>query len=99
MRGALSFDENKDLLDQELSAWGEMQSTDEEPCYKESDIEDERDAAFFRGVKAAMDSVCTDLDNLVEDGELSQDTSDYLQVLMAGELAMYLYSILDNQEE
>lgn len=99
MRCALSYDENKDLIDQKLSAWGEMQSLEEDPAYKEEDIKDEKEAAFFKGVKMAMDSVCHDLENLVEEEKISEEASDELQALMAGELAMHLFSILDNQEE
>lgn len=99
MRCALCFDEEKELIDQSLSAWGEMQSLDEDPCYKEEDIKDEKDSAFFRGVKAAMDSVCVDLDNAVEDEMISEEASEHLQLLMSGKLAMHLFSILDNQEE
>ena len=99
MRCALSFDENKDFAAQNLAAWGEMQSTSEEPSYREEDIRDKWDMAFFRGVKVAMDSVSIDLINLVEDGELTQNTADYLLSLISGELAMHLFSILDNQEE
>lgn len=35
MRCALSFDEDKSLIDQKVSSWGEMQSMKEEPAYKE----------------------------------------------------------------
>lgn len=42
MRCALSFDEDKDLIDQKVAAWGEMQSLKEEPCYREEDIADGR---------------------------------------------------------
>lgn len=35
MRCALSFDENKELMDQKVAAWGEMQSLEEDPVYKE----------------------------------------------------------------
>lgn len=99
MRCALSFDENKELINQKVAAWGEMQSLEEDPAYKEEDIKDEKEAAFFRGIKTAMDSVCHDLENLVEEEEISEEASDELQALMAGELAMQLFSILDNQEE
>lgn len=99
MRCALSFDENKDLTEQKLSAWGEMQSLKEEPAYKEEDIADDEDKAFFRGVKAAMDAVSIDLENAVVDEIISEDANEHLQTLISGELAMHLFSILDNQEE
>lgn len=99
MRCALSFDENKELIDQKLAAWGEMQSLEEDPAYKEEDIKDEKEAEYFRGFKAAFDVVCKDLESLVEDEDISEEASDEFQAIMAGELAMQLFSILDNQEE
>lgn len=99
MRCALSFDENKELIDQKLAAWGEQQSLEEDPAYKEEDIKGEKEAAYFRGFKAAVDEVCHDLEALVDDEIISEEASDHLQALMAGELAMQLFSILDYQEE
>jgi len=99
MRCALSFDENKDLIEQNLAAWGEMQSLKDEPAYKEEEITDNEDKAFFRGVKMAMDAVIVDLENAVVDEIISKDANEHLQSLIAGELAMHLFSILDNQEE
>lgn len=99
MRCALSFDENKELIDQKLSAWGEMQSLEEDPAYKEEDIKDEKEREHFLGYKMACDEICKDIDNLVEDGMMSEEASDHLQALMAGSIAMQLFSILDNQEE
>ena len=99
MRCALSYDENKDLIDQKLSAWGEMQSLEEDPVYKEEDIKDEKEREYFLGYKMACDEICKDIDNLVEDEMMSEEASDHLQALMAGSIAMQLFSILDNQEE
>lgn len=99
MRCALSFDKNKDLVEQKLSAWGEMQSLEEEPAYKEEDIKDEKEKEYFAGYKMACDKFCMDLDNMVEDEMISKEASDHLQALMAGSLAMQLFSILDYQEE
>ena len=99
MRCALSYDENKELSEQSLSAWGEMQSLDEDPGYKEADIASEKERAYFKGFKAACDSVCHDLDALVDDEEISEEASGNIQALMAGELAMQLFSILDYQED
>lgn len=99
MRCALSYDKSKDLIDQKLSAWGEMQSLEEEPAYKEEDIKDEKEKEHFAGYKMACDEFCKDLDNCVEDEMISEEASDFLQALMAGSLAMQLFSILDNQEE
>lgn len=99
MRCALSFDENKELIDQKLSAWGEMQHLEEDPAYKEEDIKDEKEKEYFFGYKMACDEFCKDLDNLVEEEMISEEASDHLQALMAGSIAMQLFSILDNQEE
>lgn len=99
MRCALSYDESKDLIDQKLSAWGEMQSLEEEPAYKEEDIKDEKEKECFAGYKMACDEFCKDLDNCVKDEMISEEASDHLQTLMVGSLAMQLFSILDNQEE
>ncbi|MBO4819120.1 MAG: hypothetical protein J5528_03170 [Firmicutes bacterium] len=99
MRCALSFDENKDLIEQKLSAWGEMQSLEEDPAYKEEDIKDEKQKEYFIGYKMACDEFCKDLDNMVEDEMISEEASDHLQALIAGSLAMQLFSILDYQEE
>lgn len=97
MRCAVDFDENKALFDQEIKAWGEMQSLEEEPCYKESDIKDEREKEFFNGYKFAFDTVCNLLESSVFDETISEDVSEHLQICMSGELAMMLFSILDNQ--
>ncbi|MCR4739167.1 MAG: hypothetical protein K5886_02770 [Lachnospiraceae bacterium] len=99
MRCALSYDKNKDLIDQKLSAWGEMQSLEEDPAYKEEDIKDEKEREYFLGYKMACDEICKDIDNIVEDEMMSEEASDHLQALMAGSIAMQLFSILDNQEE
>lgn len=99
MRCALSFDENKDLTEQKLSAWGEMQSLEEDPGYKEEDIKDEKQKEYFFGYKMACDEFCKNLDNAVEDEMISDEASEHLQALMSGELAMQLFSILDYQEE
>jgi hypothetical protein len=98
MRCALSFDENTALYEQKVKAWGELQSLDDEPAYKEDDIVNEYDKAFFRGVKTAFDYVCNELDEMVELGELAENTSHYIQSGMSGELCMHLFSIIDNQE-
>lgn len=99
MRCALSFDENKDLIYQKVAAWGEMQPLSEEPCYREEDIGGERQQAFFTGYKAAMSAVYNDIKLLAEDGEITENASLSLQRLMAGRIAMLLFSILDIQEE
>ncbi len=113
MRCALQFDEHKDLSNQMLSAWGEMQSLKEDPAYKEEDIKDARDRGFMKGYKAALDDVFNNLENNMDaymdiDGsstlgkirkEIVEEVASALSKLAAGELAMQLFSILDNQEE
>ena len=99
MRCALRFDENKELMDQKVAAWGEMQSLEEDPAYKEEDIKDEKEREYFLGYKMACDEICKDIDNLVEDEMMSEEASDHLRALMAGSIAMHLFSILDNQEK
>lgn len=97
MRCAIDFDENKPLMEQEVRTWGEMQSLEEEPGYKESDIKDVKDKMYFMGYKAALDDVCNVLDNFVVDGELDEETSFDIQRWLSGELCMNLFSILDNE--
>lgn len=99
MRCALSFDEDKSLIEQKVSAWGEMQSLKEEPAYKEEDIKDKEDAEFFRGYKSAVDEACNLLDTMVEDEELTEDVSEHLQRCLAGSIVELLFSILDYEEE
>ena len=99
MRCALKWDEEKDLIDQKLSAWGEMQSLTEEPHYKEDDIKNEKDKEFFFGFKMAFDFVCNILDNMVSDEEITEEISEEIQKYFPGELAMQLFSILDHQPQ
>lgn len=100
MRCALSFDENKSFINQELCAWGEMQSTKEEPAYKESDIHKERDKGFYLGCKAMADEVNVIIDGI--DDQLTEEQKgcfEYIRDCIMGELAMQLFVILDNQED
>lgn len=99
MRCAIYFDESKPLVEQEVMAWGEMQSLDEEPSYKESDIKDEAEKKRFEGYKKGFDDVCTDLENLVSDGVISEYQSGEIQNRMCSDLGMALFSILDNEIE
>ena len=98
MRCALSFNEDERLYDQEVSAWGEMQSMNEEPSYKESDIADPGDKRLFEGMKWMIDEVYSDLECMEDDGMITEEASEHLQALMSGNLAMMLFSILDRQE-
>lgn len=99
MRCALSFDEARDLTDQNLSAWGELQSLDEPPAYREEDIKGEYEKETFFGYKMACDNTMMILKDLVEDEEMSEQASDHFQACMFGDLASQLVGILDNQEE
>lgn len=97
MRCALDYDENKLFTEQNVNAWGELQSVKEEPAYKEEDIKDRYDKGFFRGYKAALDQIRTELDLLVEDGLSATEIFDEVQIYMDGDLCMLLFSILDEQ--
>lgn len=113
MRCALKFDEDKNLSEQMLSAWGEMQSLKEDPAYKEENIKDGKDRGFMEGYKAALDDVFNNLENNMDAfmdidesntlgkirKEIVEEVTAALSELAAGELAMQLFSILDNQEE
>lgn len=99
MRCAIQFDEDKPLIEQNVNAWSEMQSLDEEPAYREENIKSVEDKEFFRGYKFAMDDVCKILDNFVVDNELTNKVSEEIQRWMSGDLCMHLFSILDNQPE
>lgn len=97
MRCAIDFDENKPLREQEIKAWGELQSLKEEPAYKESDIKNDKSKNFFLGVKYAFDEVRTALDNLEEYEELNEDQNKIIQAHMSGSLCEILFSILDEE--
>lgn len=97
MRCALKFDEKVSLSVQKLSAWGEMQSLDEDPEYREEDIEDEKMAEWFRGYKYAIDDVCTDLENAVEEGIITKEALEELESYFSGQVCTALFSILDEE--
>lgn len=97
MRCAIDFDETKPLQEQLVNAWGELQILTEEPGYKEEDIKEKSARDFFYGYKCAFDDFCTVISNLVEDGDVSEELSDEIQMRMGGELCMQLFSILDNE--
>lgn len=99
MRCALDFDENLPLAKQNLRAWSEMQSLDDEPAYKETDIKDSNSKSFMFGYKSAMDDVCKVLDNFVEDGNLARNTSAEIQTWLSSELCMQLFTILDDEPD
>lgn len=99
MRCAIWFDESKALWDQEIAAWGEMQSFEEKPSYREKDIKGELERGFFKGCKVMAEEVCTMVGNMYEDGEIGANAADYIRESMHGELVMQLFSILDNQED
>lgn len=97
MRCALCWNEDKALADQSVSAWGELQSLKETPSYKEADIRDSGDRRYFHGYKAAIDDVVTDVEELKEGNEISDETYEWLMHVLAGKVAMLLFSILDSQ--
>ncbi len=97
MRCAMDFDENKKLSDQNVAAWGENQSLQEEPAYKEEDIKHEESKEFFRGYKMALDDMCKELEFEVGEGIISNRQSDMTQALVCSDLCMLLFSILDNE--
>lgn len=99
MRCAVDFDENIPLYDQEIKAWGELQSLTEEPGYRERDIKEVEDQEFFKGFKFAFDSVCNTLDNLAFDGTIKTYQQEEIERFMSGALCEMLFSILDNQED
>ena len=93
MRCALSYDDNKTFSSQKVSAWGEMQSLSEEPCYKEEDIESITDKEYLIGYKMAMDDISAML------YEIEDEERELLERAISGGIAMQLFSILDKQEE
>lgn len=97
MRCAVYFEEEKPLAEQEIKAWGEMQSLDEEPEYKESDIKSEYDKAFLHGYKCAFDDVCNILYCLKLEKVIKKKHRNAIELRMSGDLCMQLFSILDNQ--
>ena len=99
MRCALDFDENKPLYDQEIAAWGEMQSLKEKPAYKESDIKDKMQKAFFIGCKYMAESIACHVENMQEIGQLDEYQVESIELNIQSELAMHLFSILDEQCE
>lgn len=94
MRCALSFNDNKTLVNQDVSAWGEMQALSEEPSYKEQDIKSNGDKDYLLGYKMAMDDVLASLEAIEDEEE-----RDYLKRVVYGDVAMQLFSILDRQGE
>ena len=99
MRCAIDFDENKELLNQNVNGWGEFQSLVEEPSYREEEIKSVENKEFFRGYKMALDDVCRNLEILVDDEVISQEASDEMQAYLSGDLWELLISILDNEVE
>ncbi|MCF0260645.1 MAG: hypothetical protein HUJ54_12375 [Erysipelotrichaceae bacterium] len=107
MRCAVYIDENKDLISQNVKAWGELQSLNEEPCYREEDIKSAVDKAEFAGYKMALDDVIasaedlTDLADAAAYGCLSSGLKRFVEDIKDrcyGNLCMLLFSIIDNQD-
>ena len=99
MRCAIDFDENKELLNQNVNGWGEFQSLVEEPSYREEEIKSVENKEFFRGYKMALADVSRNLEILVDDEVISQEASDEMQAYLSGDLWELLISILDNEVE
>lgn len=97
MRCAIDFDENKPLMDQNIRAWGEMQSLDEEPAYKEEDITDKRDKDYLFGYKCAFDDADSILNYFVAAELITEEQLEEIERHMCGYLCMMLFSILDEQ--
>lgn len=97
MRCILEFDENKDLIEQNVAAYSAMQPLSEPPVYKEEDIKDPKSKEFFRGYKFAIDDVCRTIENMVFDGELKKKKMLMIEDYMQGDIVMLLWSILDGE--
>ena len=99
MRCALSVDRSKTLREQQVEAWGEMQSTREDPAYKEADIKGVEDREYFNGYKSAMDDALGLLEVMKTDDEISGGSVEEFRMMMESNICMNLFSILDHQEE
>ena len=99
MRCAISYDDEKHLMEQDVNAFSEMQSLQEAPAYREADITEEGDKEFFRGYKMAVDDLHKNIANLIEDEELTEEQGKELKRYMDGDLCMLLFSILDNYSD
>lgn len=102
MRCALKYDDEKMFGEQVVEAWGEMQSLNEQPIYKESEL-NKANALYFHGYKNAIDDAFNTLQFMIEE-EFDEDTDrdDFLEAVkasLAAEICMNLFSILDGQEE
>lgn len=95
----LKFNENETLSDQNLSAWGLNQSTDEEPAYREEDIKSEKDRAWFKGYKEAYNEAIDTIENSAFDGDIAEKQAKALKEQFHGDICLMLYSIIDGQEE
>lgn len=102
MRCALRYDPAEEFVNQTVSAWGEMQSLNEEPSYKETDL-NRGNRTFFRGYKMAMDEAVASLRNALFDyTDEDTDDSEILQGFIenvTADICMALFSLLDEQME
>lgn len=99
MRCAIKFDKSKALADQEVKAWGELQSLKDEPEYKESDIKGADNKMFFFSYKCAMDDTWADLDSMVFDEVLTEEQANSIKSCMEANLYMILFDLLDGEDE
>ena len=78
MRCTLDYEDDKTFEEQSVNAWGVMQSLSEDPCYREDDIKDPRDRAYFCGYKAAIDESINSLRDILFDYfEDDNESDDY----------------------
>ena len=99
MRCALQYNEKKELAMQKVKAWGEMQSLEDEPSYKEEDLTEES-RTWFHGFKCAIDYAINDLKYnmfMSEPCGFVQDEIDREVRILIGEVAMMLFVLIDEQ--
>jgi hypothetical protein len=94
MRCSLKYNKEQHFNEQMVEAWGEMQSVNDEPSYKESDLNKEN-ALYFRAYKLAMDSAIGLFGIIHEEEELREE----FEAMCAGDICMLLFSLLDEQGE
>lgn len=109
MRCALQFDPEHDFAFQKVNAWSTMQSMKDEPSYREDDINNKIDKAYFDGYKSACDDVIRDVVAWAENdatGRLTDENGDILpgvvediKDIISSSICEVLFSILDEQIE
>lgn len=102
MRCALKYDEEKDFSDQIVSAWGVMQSLNDDPCYKESDLNEEN-RKWFDAYKFGVDDSIHMLECYLENCDLFatddiEDCVNEFKDICSAEICEMLYTLIDDQE-